>query len=88
MRYVLENEKLRVEIDSFGAELKSVKDKATGQEYMWQADAAYWGRTSPVLFPFVGKLKNDSFLHGGQTYLGSYQSYKICRILRKARRAL
>jgi len=68
MRYVLENDKLRVEIDSFGAELKSVKDKTTGQEYMWQADAAYWGRTSPVLFPFVGKLKNDSFLHGGQTY--------------------
>ena len=34
MRYVLENDKLRVEIDSFGAELKSVKNKATGQEYM------------------------------------------------------
>lgn len=68
MRYVLENDKLRVEIDSFGAELKSVKSKATGQEYMWQADAAYWGRTSPILFPFVGRLKNDSFLHGGHTY--------------------
>lgn len=68
MRYVLENDKLRVEIDSFGAELKSVKNKATGQEYMWQADAAYWGRTSPVLFPFVGRLKNDSFLHEGKTY--------------------
>ena len=68
MRYVLENEKLRVEIDSFGAELKSVKDKVTEQEYMWQADPAFWGRTSPVLFPFVGKLKNDSFLHGGKTY--------------------
>lgn len=68
MRYVLENEKLRVEIDSFGAELKSVKDKATNQEYMWQGDPQYWGRTSPVLFPFVGKLKNDSFLHEGKTY--------------------
>ena len=68
MRYVLENETLRVEIDSFGAELKSVKDKATGQEYMWQGDPKYWGRTSPVLFPFVGKLRNDSFLHEGKTY--------------------
>ncbi len=27
MRYVLENDTLRVEIDSFGAELKSVKRK-------------------------------------------------------------
>lgn len=68
MRYVLENEKLRVEIDSYGAELKSVKDKLTNREYMWQGDPKYWGRTSPVLFPFVGKLKNDSFLHEGKTY--------------------
>ena len=68
MRYVLENEKLRVEIDSYGAELKSVKDKLTNQEYMWQGDPKYWGRTSPVLFPFVGRLKNDSFLHEGKTY--------------------
>ncbi len=68
MRYLLENDKLRVEIDSFGAELKSVKDKVSGQEYMWQGDKKYWGRTSPVLFPFVGRLKDDTFLHGGQTY--------------------
>ena len=68
MRYVLENDTLRVEIDSFGAELKSVKNKATNQEYMWQGDPKYWGRTSPVLFPFVGSLKNNSFLHGGKTY--------------------
>ncbi|MBQ3558548.1 MAG: aldose 1-epimerase family protein [Agathobacter sp.] len=68
MRYVLENEKLRVEIDSFGAELKSVKDKITNQEYMWQGDPKYWGRTSPVLFPFVGSLKNGSYLHEGKTY--------------------
>lgn len=62
MRYVLENETLKVEIDSFGAELKSVINKETNQEYMWQGDPAYWGRTSPVLFPFVGRLKNDSYL--------------------------
>lgn len=68
MRYTLENDKLHVEIDSFGAEVKSVKSKATGQEYMWQADPEFWGRTSPILFPFVGRLKNDTFLHGGQTY--------------------
>lgn len=68
MRYILENEQLCVEIDSFGAELKSVKDKATNQEYMWQGDPSYWGRTSPILFPFVGRLKNDTYLHEGKTY--------------------
>lgn len=68
MRYVLENDKLRIEIDSLGAELKSVVDKETQREYMWQADESIWGRTSPILFPFVGRLKNNTFLHGGKTY--------------------
>ena len=68
MRYTLENEILRVEIDSYGAEVRSVISKTTGQEYMWQADPTYWGRTSPILFPFVGSLKNGTFLHGGKTY--------------------
>ena len=68
MRYVLENNTLRVEIASLGAELKSVKNKSTNQEYMWQADPQYWNRTSPILFPFVGKLKNSSYLYEGCTY--------------------
>lgn len=68
MRYVLENEILRVEIDSFGAELKSVKNKATNQEYMWQGDPQYWGRTSPILFPFVGSLKDKTYTYDGKTY--------------------
>lgn len=68
MRYLLENECLRVEIESFGGELKSVKDKATNQEYMWQGDPQYWGRTSPILFPFVGSLKNKRYTYDGKTY--------------------
>ena len=35
MRYILENEMLKVEIDSLGAEIKSVVNKTTGQEYMY-----------------------------------------------------
>lgn len=68
MRYILENDVLRAEIESFGAELKSVKSKATGQEYMWYADAKFWGRTSPVLFPFVGSIMNKEFRYDGKTY--------------------
>lgn len=68
MRYILENETLRVEIDSFGAEIKSVKRISDGREYMWQADAKYWGRTSPVLFPFVGAPKNKEYRYEGKTY--------------------
>lgn len=68
MRYTLSNNELSMEIDSFGAELKSVKNLKAGNEYMWCADKKYWGRTSPVLFPFVGSLKNKSFLLEGKEY--------------------
>lgn len=68
MRYYLENEILRAEIDSFGAELKSVRRKADDREYMWYADKTYWARTSPVLFPFVGSLKNKEFVYNGKHY--------------------
>ncbi len=68
MRYVLENEILQVEVESFGAELKSVKSKETNEEFMWQADAKYWGRTSPILFPFVGGLKDKKFKYDGKVY--------------------
>lgn len=68
MRYVLENDKLIAEIDSFGAELKSVKSKENGREYMWYADKKYWARTSPVLFPFVGSMKNKEYVLKGKHY--------------------
>ena len=50
----LENEQIEVTVNIHGAELRSLKSKADGQEYLWNADAKYWGRTAPVLFPFVG----------------------------------
>ncbi len=68
MRYEIQNECLRAEIDSFGAELKSLRRKGDGREYMWHGDPAYWGRTSPVLFPFVGAVKNKTYMHEGKKY--------------------
>ena len=35
---------------------------------MWKADPKFWGRTSPVLFPFVGAVKEKQFRTKGQTY--------------------
>ena len=68
MRYLLENEILRAEADSLGAELKSVKRKSDGREFLWQADPKYWGRTSPVLFPFVGACRDGQYRYEGKTY--------------------
>lgn len=68
MRYILENDILKIEIDSFGAEIKSVCSKADGREYMWNGDKKFWGRTSPVLFPFVGSLKDKQFRYQNKVY--------------------
>ena len=67
-RYRLENDAIRIEIDSHGAELKSLVKKETGAEYMWCADPKYWGRTSPVLFPFVGNVSGKQYRTKGKTY--------------------
>jgi len=62
------NDKVTIQIDSMGAELKSLKRVDTGTEYMWEGDPAFWGRTSPILFPLVGGLKNREYLHQGRRY--------------------
>ena len=68
MRIFVENDILKVEIDSFGAEVKSVLDKTNYREYMWYGNPKFWGRTSPVLFPFVGSLKNKTYSYAGREY--------------------
>lgn len=55
-------------ISTLGAELKSVKSVANNHEFMWQADADIWPRTAPVLFPIVGKVKNDLLRVNSKTY--------------------
>lgn len=66
MRYYLENARLVAEVESFGAEVKSVLNKSEYRQYLWYGSPAFWGRTSPVLFPFVGSLKNKQYLLEGK----------------------
>lgn len=51
---VLENERFRVEINEFGAELTRFTSKKDGTEYIWKGDPAAWKRHAPILFPIVG----------------------------------
>lgn len=73
----LENDQIEVIVNYHGAELRSLKKKATDQEYLWNADAKYWGRTSPVLFPFVGGVKNKVYRYEGERI--SDESAWICQ---------
>lgn len=64
----IENKYICAKIERMGAELISLQDKTTGKEYIWQGDPAVWGRHAPLLFPVVGRISGDMFIHGGKQY--------------------
>ncbi|MDD3239169.1 MAG: aldose 1-epimerase family protein [Lachnospira sp.] len=68
MEYILENEILKVTVASKGCEIISVMNKEIGKEYMWCGNPDAWKRHAPVLFPLIGRYKNDESVHEGDTY--------------------
>lgn len=79
MDYTIKNNMIEVVISDHGAEVQSVKEAHTGEEYMWQADPEIWGRHAPVLFPIVGRLKNDEYKYQGKTYhMGQHGFARDC----------
>ena len=64
--HILSNNYLSATVKSDGAELCSLRD-AEGTELLWQAHPV-WPRHAPVLFPIVGRLKDDTLRHNGRTY--------------------
>ncbi len=68
MDITLENEYLKIAVKSNGAELFSVRGKNNQLEYIWSGNPAVWRKTSPILFPIVGTLKNNTYLYQDKTY--------------------
>jgi galactose mutarotase-like enzyme len=64
--YTLTSATTRATVSAHGAELTSLVRNDI--EYIWQADPAVWARHAPVLFPIVGRLPEDTYLHHGQPY--------------------
>ena len=76
MRYTIENEFIRLTVDSLGAEMVSAVDLATGSEMIWCADPAVWNRHAPILFPYAGKLTGGHFKAAdGQVYEGKQHGF-------------
>lgn len=57
----LENAFLSMKIREKGAELVSLFNKMKQIEYIWGGNPAFWARHSPVLFPIIGAVKNDTY---------------------------
>ena len=64
---LIKNEQLTVAVSEHGAELQSIMD-AKGEEYLWDGDANYWNRHSPILFPIVCGLWEGTYRTEGQEY--------------------
>ena len=68
MLYTIENDELYVQVRDHGAELRSIKEREDETEYLWNGDPTWWRYSSPVLFPIVGKLKDNKYRVGSKTY--------------------
>lgn len=68
MLHTIENEKLICTIESNGAEIRSLKNKATNEEYIWQINDSVWGSSSPVLFPSIGNIKEDKIVFNNKEF--------------------
>lgn len=65
--YVIENGKIKIRVNSKGGELKEIIGN-DNKSYLWTSDPSVWGYSSPVLFPFVGLMKDKSYTYKGKEY--------------------
>jgi galactose mutarotase-like enzyme len=66
--HTLENEFLQINIHPKGAELQRLYNKQTNIDHLWSGNATYWGKFSPILFPIVGTLKEDTYYYNDKSY--------------------
>ena len=64
----LKNDELCARISRDGAQLVSLDDRRTGEHFLWNGDPSVWRESAPWLFPVIGKLREDRFIYGGQSY--------------------
>lgn len=66
MQTTIKRNGIALTTDTHGGEAVSLVRNR--KKYLWNADPAFWGRHAPVLFPFVGSLKNKEYRLGGKSY--------------------
>jgi len=64
----LKSDFLEVEIDTKGAEVRKIYHRQLQQDYLWNGNPDFWNRCSPVLFPIVGKVKDNTYTYKDHPY--------------------
>ncbi|NQX38878.1 Galactose mutarotase [Pedobacter steynii] len=82
----LENTKIHASFSSKGGELQSLRSKETNLEYLWSGNPDYWGKFSPILFPIVGGLKDNTYYYKDKAFtlprhgLAREREFKVSQI--------
>lgn len=75
MMIKISNAALTVQVAEQGAQLHRIKKTASDLDYLWPGDPASWKRQAPVLFPFVGRLKDDRYEYQGNVFHQSQHGF-------------
>jgi galactose mutarotase-like enzyme len=66
MEITIQNQAIKAVIKTKGAELSSLQKE--DKNYIWEINSEFWNKTSPILFPIVGALKNGEYFYEGNVY--------------------
>lgn len=67
MLVTLRNDCLLMQVNTLGAEMMSLQT-VDGTEYLWQGNPKYWTNRAINLFPFIGRLTNNSYRLESKVY--------------------
>ena len=67
MSVTISSPNLQAQISENGAELIRLQD-AQGRDLLWDGNPAFWTGRSPLLFPIVGRVRNDRIRVDGSEY--------------------
>ena len=66
--YVISSENIAATINDQGAEIVKIHGITKNIDYLWDGNPAVWPKTSPVLFPVIGGLKEDTYTYKGEKF--------------------
>ncbi|MGC1632816.1 MAG: aldose 1-epimerase family protein [Gelidibacter sp.] len=66
--FTLKNALLKISVHPVGVELRKITSVKNAKEFMWNGNPDIWSGHAPNLFPIVGALKDDEYLHETDIY--------------------
>ncbi len=62
----IQNSQITLVVDPRGGQLQSIKSR--GREYLWQGSEDSWASRAPILFPAIGRMRNQQYTMDGVSY--------------------